>query len=100
MRAIPRGSVASYGEVARRAGLPRRARLVARVLAQTEAELPWHRVVRADGAIAFAPGSPGFIAQCERLQAEGVAVRNGRVRLPAAIACPLDTALWGPAEDR
>ncbi|TBR13410.1 MAG: MGMT family protein, partial [Lysobacter sp.] len=61
IRAIPAGEVVAYGEVARRAGLPGRARLVARVLGQASDDgLPWHRVVRADGRIAFPAGSPGF----------------------------------------
>ena len=61
IRSIPPGCVASYGEVAERAGLPRRARLVARVLreAPPSAGLPWYRVLRANGRIAFPAGSRG-----------------------------------------
>lgn len=96
IRAIPRGEVAAYGVVAQRAGLPGRARLVARVLAQGDAaDLPWHRVLRADGRIAFPPGSEPFRTQRARLQAEGVTVdANGRVRMPRR-AKTLDEALWG-----
>lgn len=94
--AIPRGEVASYGDVARRAGLPRRARLVARVLARNEdPALPWHRVVRADGRIAFPAGSDGFREQVRRLVDEGVDVRQGRV-VRAAREDDLDAALWAP----
>ena len=79
---IPRGRVASYGEIAMRAGLPRRARLVGRVLgAHPETKLPWQRVLRADGRIAFAPGSKGFRLQRMLLIEEGVVVHNGRVDL-------------------
>mgnify|MGYP000848079127 CR=1 FL=1 len=96
VRAIPPGQVAAYGEVARRAGLPGRARLAARVLAANEdPQLPWHRVLRADGRIAFPPGSHGFEEQGRRLRAEGCQVHGGRVR-PAAPAADLDQALWGP----
>lgn len=96
VRAIPAGQVASYGAIARRAGFPRAARLVARLLAITEeADLPWHRVVRSDGRIAFASGSVGFDEQCARLQAEGVEVRAGRVRIQADAALWLDEVLWG-----
>lgn len=98
--AIPRGRVASYGAIAARAGLPRRARLVGRVLRDTPdgAELPWHRVLRADGRIAFPPGSRGFREQSRRLRAEGVQVRGGRVPLASFGLDPdLDRALWGPA---
>ena len=80
VRAIPRGAVAGYGEVAARAGLPGRARLAARVLASnTDPGLPWHRVVRADGRIAFPPESPEWHEQVGRLRADGVDVANGRV---------------------
>ncbi len=97
IRAIPRGQVAGYGEVARRAGLPGRARLVARLLSEnTDVKLPWHRVLRADGRIAFAAGSEGFIEQCARLQREGVAVSAGRVR-GIGTAATLDEQLWGEA---
>lgn len=94
VRAIPRGRVAGYGEVAARAGLPGRARLAARVLADNDdPALPWHRVLRADGRIAFAPGSREWREQVRRLRAEGVDVRDGRVaRRPRS----LDAALWGP----
>ena len=95
VRAIPRGQVASYGEVARRAGLPRRARLAARVLAHnTDPAVPWHRVLRADGRIAFPEGSEGFREQAQRLRAEGVAVVDGRVRVPTRHGSTLDAELW------
>src|SRR5512144_2619319 len=80
---IPRGCVTSYGEIAARAGLPGRARLVGRVLgdAGAEAKLPWHRVLRSDGKIALPAGSRGHREQRQRLLAEGVIVANGRVDL-------------------
>ena len=96
VRAIPRGQVAGYGEVARRAGLPGRARMVARVLSQNEdARLPWHRVLRSDGRIALAEGSPGWREQCRRLRSEGVRVEHGRVRMPRP-GIDLDAAVWRP----
>ena len=97
---IPRGRVASYGEIADRAGLPRRARLVGRVLRETPdgIELPWFRVLRADGRIAFPPGSRGFREQVRQLAAEGVLVRNGRVDLARhGWERDLDGLLWDPA---
>jgi len=59
VRAIPRGRVASYGEVARRAGLRRGARTVGWALAALPAgtTVPWWRVVRADGTIAPRAGA-------------------------------------------
>ena len=98
IRAIPRGQVAGYGEVARRAGLPGRARLVARVLsAGDQPGLPWHRVLRSDGRIAFPEGSVAFDEQVQRLRAEGVRVESGRVRGQRATVT-LDEMLWAPPE--
>ena len=96
IRAIPRGEVAGYGEVARRAGLPGRARMVARVLSeQGVGDLPWHRVLRSDGRIAFPEGSRAWREQARRLRAEGVAVEGGRVR-GARAAATMDEQVWGP----
>lgn len=100
IRAIPPGQVAGYGHVARRAGLPGRARMVARVLRESAApDLPWHRVLRSDGRIAFPPGSKGYREQSQRLRAEGVDVRAGRVRIAESVRDldgDLDAALWRP----
>ncbi|MFT4198009.1 MAG: MGMT family protein [Pseudoxanthomonas sp.] len=96
IRAVPAGQVAGYGEIARRAGLPGRARLVARVLREHGApDLPWHRILRADGRIAFPEGSRGFREQSQRLRAEGVRVERGRV-LGRRAAASLDEQVWGP----
>ena len=96
VRAIPRGQVAGYGEVARRAGLPGRARLAARVLGENEdPNLPWYRVVRSDGRIAFPEGSSGFREQCQRLRSEGISVVRGRVQKLRA-APTVDEQIWGP----
>lgn len=98
VRAIGPGEVAGYGEVARRAGLPGRARLVAALLAgNDDPTLPWHRVLRSDGRIAFAEGSAGWIEQLQRLRAEGVQVEGGRVRGQRA-APDLDEGMWGPRD--
>ena len=81
VHAIPPGRVATYGEVAALAGLPRRARLVGRVLGQLPAgsRLPWHRVIGAGGRIVVRDG--GEAEQARRLRKDGVVVRNGRVNL-------------------
>ena len=95
--AIPAGRVASYGEIAERALLPRRARLVGRVLRDAGAAvaLPWHRVLRADGKIAFPAGSRGYREQRQRLIAEGVVVLAGRVDLARfGWQRDLDAELW------
>jgi methylated-DNA-protein-cysteine methyltransferase-like protein len=78
---LPTGSVSTYGDVARSAGLPGRARQAGYALKHTPAglHLPWHRVVGAGGKIVFPPGSSAFREQARRLRSEGVAVTNGRV---------------------
>ncbi len=75
---IPRGRVATYGDVASAAGFPRAARQVARALRNADqAGLPWHRVLGAGGAIRL-PGEAG-LEQRIRLKAEGVRFAGGRV---------------------
>ena len=94
--AIPPGRTASYALVADLAGLPRRARFVALALRRAPAglNLPWHRVLRADGRIGFAPGSEDWHRQVGRLAEEGVAVVNGRVD-HRRCGWSLDERLWG-----
>src|ERR1700761_8024499 len=96
--AIPRGRVSSYGEIAQRAGLPGRARLVGKVLGDSGYEkLPWHRVLRSSGQSAFAPGTRGFREQSQRLRTEGVVIVNGRVDLQRfGWERNLYIELWGP----
>jgi methylated-DNA-protein-cysteine methyltransferase related protein len=75
LTAIPSGEVMSYGEVAAEAGYPGAARAVGRLLQSTELEVPWWRVVTADGRLV-----PGYEkVHAARLRAEGVTVRAGRV---------------------
>ncbi len=97
--AVPRGQVATYGGIAARAGLPGRARWVARTLAEAPAalRLPWHRIVAAGGRIALPVGSEAHAEQVRRLQREGHVVRNNRVALPVLEdAAELDALLWAP----
>lgn len=75
--AVPAGSVATYGDIAARAG-SRSPRLAGRVLAEMADETtPWHRIVRADGT----PAAHLRSEQTARLKGEGVAVTNGRIDL-------------------
>jgi alkylated DNA nucleotide flippase Atl1 len=77
--AIPPGEVMTYGEVAAECGFPGAARAVGTVMARSDGELPWWRVVAANGRLV-----PGHEAEhTRRLRAEGVAVRNGRVAVAA-----------------
>ena len=75
---IPAGDVWTYGEVAEAAGRPGAARAVGHLLATTPEELPWWRVVAANGRLV--PGHERV--QAERLRAEGVAIdpKTGRAR--------------------
>ena len=84
---LPAGSVSTYGDVARAAGLPGRARQAGYALKHTPRgmHLPWHRVVGAGGKIAFPPGSRAHREQARRLRAEGVEVANGRVSRAALV---------------
>jgi methylated-DNA-protein-cysteine methyltransferase-like protein len=76
---IPRGKVATYGEVARAAGFPRHARQVAWALRAAHGAIPWHRVVGAGGEIKLR-GHPGM-EQRLRLENEGVAFRGRRIHM-------------------
>ena len=84
VRAIPRGRVATYGQVAQLVGVPRGARAVGWALralgGRAERTVPWHRVVGAGGRISPRAGG-GPLLQRRRLRAEGVAFRAGRVDL-------------------
>ncbi|WMS86509.1 MGMT family protein [Pleionea litopenaei] len=82
VKLIPKGSVASYGQVADLAGLPRRARLVGKVLREADdSSLPWHRVLRANGTIAFEAQSEQGQHQTARLNQEGIVVVSNKVDL-------------------
>ena len=73
MRAIPEGFVRTYGDID-----PDAPRLVGRVLAETDEELPWHRIVRADGSLAIGR------RQRQLLRREGIPFRGDRVDLTQA----------------
>ncbi|MDB4614453.1 MGMT family protein [bacterium] len=81
---IPCGKVATYGQIARLAGKPRNARQVGAVLRDEPgaAEVPWHRVVNAQGRISQRSHRPDCVSeQEERLADEGVEITNGRLHL-------------------
>jgi methylated-DNA-protein-cysteine methyltransferase-like protein len=80
VRTLGYGEVVSYGEVAARAGHPGAARAVGSLLAG-RGDLPWWRVVRADGRLA----ARDVRRQAELLRAEGIAVRGARIADPALL---------------
>ena len=81
---IPTGRVATYGQVAEEAGLPRRARLVGTALKvlTEDSGVPWHRVVNAGGEISERPRPDAVAEQRILLEDEGVVFQaNGRIDL-------------------
>ena len=77
---IPKGHVASYGQIAKIAGLPGYARFVGTTLGKLprDTRLPWHRVVNA--SLAIAPRGGGrMLEQKRRLRDEGVSFEGNRV---------------------
>ncbi len=74
---IPKGETMAYGEVAAQAGLPGRARWVGKILSDIpkDSSLPWHRVTRAGGRIAFTEGSDRHREQRRRLDEESAVSR-------------------------
>lgn len=73
---IPSGRVATYGDIAKAAGLSS-ARIVGWIMSTDSSDLPWHRVLGASGR----PAAHIATRQLERLRAEGVLAVDGRVRL-------------------
>ena len=79
IREIPHGSVASYGQIAEIAGIPRGARQVGYALRHLPNghDVPWYRVVQATGRIAFDKGTPQF--DDSKRESEAGGTRNGDV---------------------
>ena len=73
---IPAGKVSTYGDIAAAAELPS-PRIVAWIMRTDSSDLPWHRVIRASGR----PAPHLQTRQLERLRAEGVLAKDGRVPL-------------------
>ena len=72
VRRIPRGRVATYGQIAGLAGFPRQPRLVGYALRHAEDGVPWHRVVNTEGRISVRAASESVSVQRAVLEAEGV----------------------------
>jgi methylated-DNA-protein-cysteine methyltransferase-like protein len=84
IRRIPPGRVATYGQIARLAGMPREARTVGWALHSLPegSDVPWQRVINAQGRVSFRPGSEGAALQQALLEEEGIVFdRDGRVNL-------------------
>ena len=76
IHSLREGEVVTYGDIAEDAGYPKRSRLVGHILANTDEEVPWWRVVNSDGRLV--PGHER--EQAAQLRSEGVKVSDGRVR--------------------
>lgn len=83
LMSIPAGKVITYGQLAALAGLPGAARLAGTVLCglPENTELPWHRVINAQGKISLPHDTAAYKKQWQRLQAEGVEIKNGKISL-------------------
>jgi methylated-DNA-protein-cysteine methyltransferase-like protein len=77
IRALREGEVVTYGDIAADAGYPKLSRLVGRLLATVDDDLPWWRVVNSAGRLV--PDHER--EQAQLLRAEGVTVRDGKVRV-------------------
>jgi methylated-DNA-protein-cysteine methyltransferase-like protein len=81
IRSIPRGKVASYGQIAKLAGKPQGSRGVAWILHSSSRAhgLPWQRVINSQGRISFPEDSREYARQKQLLENEGVEFVNGKV---------------------
>ncbi len=101
---IPRGSVATYGQIAVLAGYPRRARHVGQVLAGLGPgdDLPWQRVINAQGRVSPRGGGGNRGArrggaehrQRRLLNSEGVRFKGGKVDLARYRWQPVVDEAW------
>jgi methylated-DNA-protein-cysteine methyltransferase related protein len=74
--AVPAGTVATYGDIAALSGAPT-PRLVGRVLGEDGHDLPWHRIIRANGT----PAPHLRREQLALLRAEGILAEGDKIRL-------------------
>ena len=81
---IPYGKVATYGQIAKLAGLPKHARLVGYVLKHLDksSEIPWYRVINSQGKISVTRiNQQGENVQQSLLEQEGIYLLNGKISL-------------------
>jgi methylated-DNA-protein-cysteine methyltransferase-like protein len=81
VRQIPKGKVATYGEIADVNGLTGQARLVGYALHNLphNSGIPWHRVINAQGRISFPKGSRSHTTQRKLLEKEGIVFRGEKI---------------------
>jgi methylated-DNA-protein-cysteine methyltransferase-like protein len=90
IKRIPKGKVATYGQIAAYAGNPRGARQIAYILhsSSRKENLFWHRVVNSKGGISLKPGS-GYEVQKKLLEKEGIIFKENN-------CIDLKRFLWRP----
>lgn len=84
IKKIPKGKVATYGQIAKIAGKPQGSRGVAWILNSCSKShaLPWHRVINSQGKISFPSKSKNYVMQKKLLKQEGIEFSVGdRIRL-------------------
>ncbi len=83
VKKIPKGRVATYGQIARLCGLPEHARLVGYALHNLKANsgVPWQRVINSKGMISLRKHTGGYEKQKRLLELEGVVFKNEKVDL-------------------
>lgn len=83
IKKIPYGKVATYGQIARVAGLGRQPRMVGYALHATpkEIEIPWHRVINSQGKISLPREDGRYDLQKTLLENEGIVFRKEKVNL-------------------
>jgi methylated-DNA-protein-cysteine methyltransferase-like protein len=83
IHAIPCGQIATYGQVAKLAGLPGKARYVGYILKNLPegSTIPWHRVINAQGKLSFPGNTEAYREQKQRLLAEGVVFNDHKISL-------------------
>ena len=87
---VPHGKVATYGQIATLAGYPGRARPVGYALAgmPEEWDLPWHRIINAQGKVSPRTGRKFHLLQYELLAGEGIVFAENRIDLDQFRWCP------------
>lgn len=95
VKRIPKGRVATYGQVAQLAGFPGRARMVGYAMAALPhgTKVPWHRVVNAQGGISPRALEPGMALQRILLSREGILTKESGI-------VPLIKYRWAPPSRR
>lgn len=83
IRKVPSGKVATYGQIAKLAGLGRNARQVGYALKSYsgEEEVPWHRIINVKGQISFKQHSRPYKIQKEKLLDEGIEFNGEKISL-------------------